>query len=117
MGERGVKLSGGQRQRIGIARALYKKASVLVLDEATNALDAETELEVLEAIQRLPNQVTTFMVTHRMTALSSCDQVIRITEGTIGEYPGQNQEDSISEPGSNLKNSMINSGQELLQTA
>ena len=78
VGERGVQLSGGQRQRIGLARALYKQAGVLVLDEATNALDEVTEAAVLAAIRRLHIRVTVIMVAHRPSVLASCDRVVSL---------------------------------------
>ncbi|WP_166038204.1 ABC transporter ATP-binding protein [Sphingosinicella sp. YJ22] len=78
VGERGVQLSGGQRQRIGLARALYKQAGVLVLDEATNALDEATETAVLAAIRALYGQVTVIMVAHRPSVLARCDRVISL---------------------------------------
>ncbi len=76
VGERGVQLSGGQRQRIGLARALYKQAGMLVLDEATNALDEATEAAVLAAIRRLYSQVTVVMIAHRPSVLALCDRVL-----------------------------------------
>lgn len=84
VGERGVRLSGGQRQRIGIARALYKDASVLVLDEATSALDNETEAAVIQALGQLGPQVTILMIAHRLSTLEACDIVIEIAQGKIG---------------------------------
>lgn len=78
VGERGVQLSGGQRQRIGLARALYKQAGVLVLDEATNALDEATESAVLAAIRGLYSEVTVIMVAHRPSVLALCDRVISL---------------------------------------
>ena len=78
VGERGVRLSGGQRQRIGIARALYKQASVLVLDEATSALDQGTEMEVMEAIRLLSPDLTIVMIAHRLSTLENCDRIIKI---------------------------------------
>ena len=69
MGENGSFLSGGQRQRIGIARALYKKANVLMLDEATSALDDKTEKEVLLEVCSLSRDITVIMITHRLSAL------------------------------------------------
>jgi ATP-binding cassette, subfamily B, bacterial PglK len=77
-GELGVKLSGGQRQRIGIARALYKKADVLIFDEATNALDNETELAVMKEIEGLERDLTILIIAHRVTTLKGCDRIIRI---------------------------------------
>ena len=71
MGERGVRLSGGQRQRIGIARALYKQASVLVLDEATSALDNATEQLVIDAMEKLNDDLTILFVAHRLTTCAT----------------------------------------------
>jgi ABC-type multidrug transport system fused ATPase/permease subunit len=79
VGERGVRLSGGQRQRIGIARALYKRASLLILDEATSALDAATEAEVLNSVSAMGERLTVVMVTHREAALSGF-RVVRLGE-------------------------------------
>lgn len=83
VGERGVRLSGGQRQRIGIARALYKQASVIVLDEATSALDNETERVVMDAIHALPQKITMLIVAHRHSTLQQCTAVIQIKNGTL----------------------------------
>lgn len=80
VGERGVRLSGGQRQRIGIARALYKRASVLVFDEATSALDSETEASVVQAIQSLDRDLTILIVAHRPSIIAICDKVIKLDE-------------------------------------
>jgi ATP-binding cassette subfamily B protein len=76
VGERGVQLSGGQRQRIGIARALYKRADVLVFDEATSALDTKTEAEVMGAIQSLDRELTIFLIAHRLSTLEGCDVTV-----------------------------------------
>lgn len=81
VGERGVRLSGGQRQRIGIARALYKHASVLVFDEATSALDNETERAVMDAIHSLRRELTVILIAHRLTTVRNCDVVIEIDNG------------------------------------
>jgi ATP-binding cassette, subfamily B, bacterial PglK len=83
VGEHGVRLSGGQRQRIGIARALYKRADVLVLDEATSALDAATESEVIDTIEALGRDITVIMVAHRLTTLSRCDRILRLDAGRL----------------------------------
>lgn len=80
VGERGIRLSGGQRQRIGIARALYKNANVLIFDEATNALDNETENAVVGAIENLKKDLTIIMIAHRLTTLKNCDKIIKIFE-------------------------------------
>lgn len=83
VGERGVRLSGGQRQRIGIARALYKQASVLVFDEATSALDGETETAVMTAIETLDRELTIFVVAHRITTLQHCDMIVELAHGNV----------------------------------
>jgi ATP-binding cassette subfamily B protein len=85
VGERGVRLSGGQRQRIGIARALYKKSSVLILDEATSALDDATEASVIRSVQRLGREYTVVMVAHRVTTLRECDTIYRLDSGIVSE--------------------------------
>lgn len=83
VGERGVRLSGGQRQRIGIARALYKKATVLVFDEATSALDSETESAVMQAIESLGRDLTVLIIAHRITTLGGCDLIYQLDKGRI----------------------------------
>jgi ABC-type multidrug transport system fused ATPase/permease subunit len=82
VGERGVLLSGGQRQRIGIARALYKQATVLVFDEATSALDNESEQAVLNAINCLDRHITILIIAHRMTSVEHCDTIIELKNGS-----------------------------------
>jgi ABC-type multidrug transport system fused ATPase/permease subunit len=83
VGERGVRLSGGQRQRIGLARALYKKADVLVLDEATSALDETTEKSVMLAIKALSNELTILMIAHRVSSLRDCDKIVELGNKSI----------------------------------
>jgi len=83
VGERGIRLSGGQRQRIGIARALYKQASVLVLDEATSALDNLTEQSVLDAISGLDRELTILLIAHRLTTVRRCDTIIELERGAV----------------------------------
>lgn len=84
-GERGIRLSGGQRQRIGIARALYKRATVLVLDEATSALDNATERAVMESISGLSSSITVIMVAHRLSSLSECHRILQVDHGLVTE--------------------------------
>lgn len=83
VGERGVRLSGGQRQRIGIARALYKQASILILDEATSALDPTTEAAVISEISALTRELTIVSVAHRLTTLKHCDTIVQLERGRI----------------------------------
>lgn len=87
VGERGYGLSEGQAQRISIARALLRNAPVLILDEATSALDENTELQVLEGIQRLEPKPTCLLITHRKSVLAYCDRSIRIENKRIVEEP------------------------------
>ncbi len=81
VGERGVKFSGGQRQRIAIARALYDEPEILILDEATAALDNETERAFMEAIESLQGSKTIILVAHRLTTVRNCDKVYEIKNG------------------------------------
>lgn len=89
VGERGVQLSGGQRQRIGIARALYKRAEVIIFDESTSALDKVTENSVMQAINGLDRNITMLMIAHNVSTLSGCSQVIEIrddgTQKVVGD--------------------------------
>lgn len=85
VGERGVKFSGGQKQRIAIARALYNKPEILVLDEATAALDNETESAVMESIDALQGQITMIIVAHRLTTIRNCDRIYEIKDGVAVE--------------------------------
>lgn len=89
VGERGTRLSGGQRQRVGIARALYKQASVLVFDEATSALDNVTENSLMESLETLNRDLTIILIAHRLSTVRKCDVVIEMTGGVIqaqGDY-------------------------------
>ena len=83
VGERGIRLSGGQRQRIGIARALYKRASLLVLDEATSALDDQTEADVMQSVGQLGVDLTIILIAHRVSTVARCDRVYRLEGGRI----------------------------------
>jgi len=83
VGERGIRLSGGQRQRIGIARALYKRASVLVFDEATSALDNSTEKAVMSSIEGLKRDLTVIIIAHRMTTVRHCDVIMELDQGRL----------------------------------
>lgn len=83
IGDRGIRLSGGQRQRIAIARALYFRPEVLVLDEATSSLDNDTEAAVMEAIEALHGKVTMIVVAHRLSTIEKCDKVYRVEDGKV----------------------------------
>lgn len=83
IGERGVRLSGGQRQRIGIARALYRDPSVLIMDEATSSLDGVTEEAVMDAIRNLSRKKTIIMIAHRLTTVKDCDIIYLMEHGKI----------------------------------
>ncbi len=83
VGERGIRLSAGQKQRIGIARALYKQATVLILDEATSALDDQTEAAVMESVASLDRELTVIMIAHRLSTVAVCDTVYRLDGGRI----------------------------------
>lgn len=83
LGERGVRLSGGQRQRVGIARALYRRPTVLVLDEATSALDNATEKKISETINALSGQMTIIIVAHRLSTVRRADKIVFMSSGRI----------------------------------
>jgi ABC-type multidrug transport system fused ATPase/permease subunit len=83
IGHEGIRLSGGQRQRLAIARALYHDPSILVMDEATNALDPETESEIMTELRLLSAGKTVIVVAHRPSTVDSCDQLIRLDGGRI----------------------------------
>jgi ABC-type multidrug transport system fused ATPase/permease subunit len=95
LGDRGAKLSGGQRQRLGIARALFTKPTLLILDEATSAMDGKTEFQISEAIQNLKGSVTILIVAHRLSTLRSADQILYLDRGKVvatGDFDGVRRE-------------------------
>ena len=89
IGEKGARLSGGERQRVGIARALYYDPDVLVLDEATAALDNETEQMFMRSLKNIRGQKTLILIAHRLTTVSSCDEIFFLENGFLrasGKY-------------------------------
>jgi ATP-binding cassette subfamily B protein len=91
VGEHGLQLSGGQRQRVAIARALIKNAPIILLDEATAALDSESELQVREAMERLCQGRTTVAIAHRLHTVSHADRIYVIEDGQVSESGRHNE--------------------------
>ena len=85
VGEKGIRLSGGQRQRVAIARALLRDASILVLDEALSAVDAENEAAIQEALDRLMRGRTTLILAHRLSSVIGCDRILLLDSGKVAE--------------------------------
>lgn len=86
VGERGMKLSGGERQRIAIARAFIKNAPVLILDEPTSSLDIKTESQIMDAMERLMEGRTSFMITHRLDTLKTCNGILHLEHGKLIDF-------------------------------
>jgi ATP-binding cassette subfamily B protein len=98
VGERGIKLSGGQRQRVAIARAILKNPAILILDEATSSLDAESEALVQEALDGLMKDRTTIIIAHRLATIRKVDRIYVLNEGKIVEN-GTHEELALKEEG------------------
>jgi ATP-binding cassette subfamily B protein len=86
VGERGMRLSGGERQRISLARAFLKDAPILILDEPTSSVDVKTEAVIVEAMERLMEGRTTFVIAHRLTMLEGCDRLVLIEQGRVADF-------------------------------
>ena len=83
VGEGGLRLSGGQRQRLGVARALYTRPKLLVLDEATSSLDAATERDITRTVEQLEGEVTTVIIAHRLSTVRNVDLVAYLDRGNV----------------------------------
>ena len=85
VGERGLRLSGGQKQRVAISRAILRKSSIIVLDEATASVDAETEKQIQEAINNITGNRTIVAIAHRLLTIRNTDLILVIENGHIAE--------------------------------
>ena len=85
VGERGIEISGGEKQRIGIGRALYNDPEILVFDEATNALDVDTEEKILDILLDLKSKKTIVFISHRKTILGICDKIFKVENNKVEE--------------------------------
>jgi ABC-type multidrug transport system fused ATPase/permease subunit len=110
LGERGTRLSGGQAQRLAIARAFLKAAPLLVLDESTSALDAESERHVRTALERLAGQCTVLLIAHRLNTVFTADQIIVLRSGQVVERG--THADLVA--GRGMYSRLVNSAPELL---
>ena len=86
VGERGIRFSGGERQRLALARAFYNDREVIFMDEATAALDTETEQKLVKAINNFKSDKTMIMIAHRLSTLKDCDVIYKVKDGRIIEY-------------------------------
>ena len=91
IGENGIKLSGGQKQRVSIARAVLKNSPIILLDEATSSLDAESEEKVQNAIMKLTKNKTTLVIAHRLSTIIRADKIIVMNQGKIADIGTHNE--------------------------
>jgi ATP-binding cassette subfamily B protein len=104
VGERGMRLSGGERQRIALARAFLRDAPILLLDEPTSSVDIKTEGLIMEAMERLMQGRTTFMIAHRLSTLDMCDLLLEVRDGSVIEVASESMESTLY-----LQNAQANS--------
>ena len=98
IGEKGSKFSGGQLQRIGVARSLYRNPKVLIFDEATNALDIETEKKLFKSLRRNYPDMTVICITHRIATMQLCEKILCVSQNSIEEiYGSNNKNENINE--------------------
>jgi ATP-binding cassette subfamily B protein len=109
VGERGQKLSGGQRQRISLARALIKSPSLYIFDEATSAIDNETEAEILKSLKEVTRNKTTLMIAHRLSTIMHAHKIIVLENGRITEQGSH--EELLSKKGAYYALWAVQSGQ------
>ena len=86
LGERGVTVSGGQKQRISIARALWKNAPILILDDSVSAVDVKTEKTILENLRNLRKGKTTILIAHRISTVENMDKILFLDDGCLLDY-------------------------------
>ncbi|WP_299063679.1 ABC transporter ATP-binding protein [uncultured Polaribacter sp.] len=91
LGERGVTLSGGQKQRVSIARAIIKKPKILIFDDCLSAVDTETEEKILSNLERISKNITTFIISHRISSAKNADKIIVLDDGKITQQGTHNQ--------------------------
>ena len=91
LGERGITLSGGQKQRTSIARAIYKKPEILILDDSLSAVDTKTEEEILQELKKIMNKRTSIIISHRISTIKNANNIIVLDHGEIKEEGTHNE--------------------------
>lgn len=115
VGERGIKLSGGQRQRISLARAILKNPPVLILDEATSAVDNETEAAIQRSLQKISKNRTTILIAHRLSTIRSADTIFVLDQGQVAE--AGTHEELLEKEGLYKQLWMVQSGELVLENS
>jgi ATP-binding cassette subfamily B (MDR/TAP) protein 7 len=91
VGERGLKLSGGEKQRVSLARAILKKAPILLCDEPTSSLDSHTELEIMNNLKEVGKGTTCVIIAHRLSTIQDCDEIVVLEKGRVVEHGNHNE--------------------------